>query len=241
MLERESLQVLEGALKRLEAGFAGLPALENAHAHDVAAMQAVLAGAAERMQDNYPYFHPLYAGQMLKPPHPVARAAYALATWINPNNHALDGGRASSAMEVEAVAEIARMAGFPQHLGHLTSGGTVANLEALWVSGRLAAEQGKQALVLCSEQAHYTHQRISAVLGLAVCETVPVDDRGRMEVQALEAAPAGEAEGGNLVTVVVTFGTTGTGAVDPLDKILRLRERYGFRVHVDAAYGGYFR
>ena len=29
-----------------------------------------------RMADNYPYFHPLYAGQMLKPPHPVARAAY---------------------------------------------------------------------------------------------------------------------------------------------------------------------
>ncbi len=41
---------------------------------------------------------------MLKPPHPVARAAYALAMAINPNNHARDGGRASSAMEIEAVA-----------------------------------------------------------------------------------------------------------------------------------------
>jgi hypothetical protein len=37
---------------------------------------------------------------MLKPPHPLARAAYALAMGINPNNHALDGGRASSRMEV---------------------------------------------------------------------------------------------------------------------------------------------
>ena len=63
-----------------------------------------LTAAAERMQDNFPYFHPLYAGQMLKPPHPVARAAYAMAMWVNPNNHALDGGRASSAMEREAVA-----------------------------------------------------------------------------------------------------------------------------------------
>ena len=42
-------------------------------------------------------------------------------------------------------------------------------------------------------------------------------------------------------TVVVTLGTTAIGAVDPLDEILALRERYGFRVHVDAAYGGYFR
>jgi glutamate/tyrosine decarboxylase-like PLP-dependent enzyme len=198
----------------------------------------VLELAAARMQDNYPYFHPLYAGQMLKPPHPVARAAYALATWINPNNHALDGGRASSAMEVEAVAEIAQMVGFSHHLGHLTSGGTVANLEALWVSGRLAAEQGQTPLVLCSGQAHYTHQRISAVLGL-VCETVAVDARGRMDLAAL-AARLATTEAGKSVTVVVTFGTTAVGAVDPLDEILRMKERYGFRVHLDAAYGGYF-
>jgi len=56
-------------------------------------MDSVLRETAERLRDNFPYFHPLYAGQMIKPPHPVARAAYALAMWINPNNHALDGGR----------------------------------------------------------------------------------------------------------------------------------------------------
>ncbi|HVA55373.1 MAG TPA: pyridoxal-dependent decarboxylase, partial [Gammaproteobacteria bacterium] len=44
-----------------------------------------------------------------------------------------------------------------------------------------------------------------------------------------------------VATVVATLGTTSLGAVDPLHEILRLRERYGFRVHVDAAYGGYFK
>ena len=44
-----------------------------------AGIQPVLVEVALRLQDNYPYFHPLYAGQMLKPPHPVARLAYALA------------------------------------------------------------------------------------------------------------------------------------------------------------------
>ncbi|HLK60033.1 MAG TPA: hypothetical protein VKU00_25965, partial [Chthonomonadaceae bacterium] len=96
----------------------------------------MLLEVADRLQENYPYFHPLYAGQMLKPPHPVARLAYALAMWINPNNHALDGGRASSAMEKEAVAEIAAMFGWETHLGHLCGGGTMANLEALWVAGQ---------------------------------------------------------------------------------------------------------
>ena len=80
-------------------------------------MAAVLEETAHRLGDNYPYFHPLYAGQMLKPPHPVARAAYALAMKINPNNHARDGGRASSAMEMEAVGEIAGMFGWTEISG----------------------------------------------------------------------------------------------------------------------------
>src|SRR2546428_8352081 len=72
---------------------------------------------------------------MLKPPHPVARLAYALALWLNPNNHALDGGRASSAMEQEAVAAIARMFGWEAPLGHLCGGGAMADLGALGVAG----------------------------------------------------------------------------------------------------------
>lgn len=240
MLERSSLAALSAALDRLDAGFADLPPVSEPISAD--AMAPVLAEVATRLTDNYPYFHPLYAGQMLKPPHPVARAAYALASWINPNNHALDGGRASSAMEVEAVSHIARMFGLRPHLGHLTSSGTIANLEALWVAGRLAAEVNCQALVLASTQAHYTHPRISGVLGLPF-ETVPVDDAGRMDVSALEKrlAELHRSPNAPIVTVVVTFGTTAMGAVDPLPKILALQQRYSFRVHVDAAYGGYFR
>ena len=51
----------------------------------------------ERLRDNYPFFHPSYAGQMLKPPHPAAVAGYLAAMLINPNNHALDGGPATGA------------------------------------------------------------------------------------------------------------------------------------------------
>jgi tyrosine decarboxylase / aspartate 1-decarboxylase len=137
-LEETSLQLLKDSLKQLDVGFAALPAAtENATSSQDPRLAAVMQEVASKLQDNYPYFHPLYAGQMLKPPHPIARTAYALATWINPNNHALDGGRASSAMEKEAVAQIAAMFGWKQHLGHLCGGGTMANLEALWVAGQL--------------------------------------------------------------------------------------------------------
>jgi glutamate/tyrosine decarboxylase-like PLP-dependent enzyme len=232
MPEDIALQLLAGALPQVEASFRHLPGPGNtAQAPAIEAMAAVMSQVAERMADNYPYFHPLYAGQMLKPPHPLARAAYALAMGINPNNHALDGGRASSRMEVEAVRDLARMFGWTDYLGHLTSGGTFANLEALWIAGQLAP--GKR--IVASEQAHYTHGRISAVLGLPFT-AVSAGPAGRMDVAALEAA----LQEGDVGTVVVTLGTTATGAVDPLHQVLALRSVYGFRVHVDAAYGGYF-
>jgi tyrosine decarboxylase/aspartate 1-decarboxylase len=161
MLEQKSLDAFLEAVKKLDAGFATLPEFQSS-APGVERIGEVLNATAQRLWDNYPYFHPLYAGQMLKPPHPVARLAYALAMWINPNNHALDGGRATSAMEKEAVAEIAAMFGWKEFLGHLCGGGTMANLEALWVAGQI--HPGKK--ILASEQAHYTHKRISAVLKL---------------------------------------------------------------------------
>jgi glutamate/tyrosine decarboxylase-like PLP-dependent enzyme len=194
-------------------------------------MAEVLGAAAEKLQNNFPYFHPLYAGQMLKPPHPVARIAYALAQWINPNNHALDGGRASSAMEKEAVAELARMIGWAEHLGHLTSGGTMANLEALWVAGQLAPKK----TIVASEQAHYTHKRMSGVLQLPF-EAIPCDARGRISLEALE----NRLVKGDVGAVVATLGTTATGSVDPLEEILDLCKKYHVRLHADAAYGGYF-
>jgi len=230
MLEGESLSLFSEAARKLDSGFATLPEFQS-ESPGMSRLAEVLGATAERLRDNFPYFHPLYAGQMLKPPHPAARLAYALAMWINPNNHALDGGRATSAMEKEAVAEIAGMFGWKNFLGHLCGGGTMANLEALWVAGQLRPDRK----IVASEQAHYTHGRISGVLKLPF-ESVACDARGRMDMNAL-ARRMGR---GDVGTVVATMGTTATGSVDPLREILALRTKHGFRIHADAAYGGYF-
>jgi len=225
---RYCTQVLH-ALARLSEGFTELP--DFAAEFDEDRIRKVINEVAVRMQDNYPYHHPRYAGQMLKPPHPVARIAYMLSLWINSHNHALDGGIASPAMEKEAVAALGTMFGLDSPLGHLCGGGTMANLEALWVAGKI--HPGKK--VVASEQAHYTHSRISEVLQLDFAK-VAVDHSARMDLAVLERM----LESGDIGTVVVTMGTTGLGAVDPLADILQLREQYDFRLHVDAAYGGYF-
>jgi len=227
-LEKTSIQLLSKALEKLESGF-DLPELE--HNFDLSKMEEVLDQVASKMQDNYPYFHPLFAGQMLKPPHPIAKAAYMLSLWINPNNHAIDGGKASSRMEKEVVADLARMFGWDTHLGHLTGGGTIANLEALWVAGQVHPDKK----IVASDQAHYTHSRISEVLKLPF-ESVKTDQAGIIDLNDLEA----KLETGNVGTVVCTMGTTGIGSVDPLPELLSLKEKYPFRIHVDAAYGGYF-
>ena len=110
-------------------------AAHRASVPDPARLAAAWEAFGERMADHYPFFHPRYAGQMLKPPHPVAIAGYLAAMLVNPNNHALDGGPGASGLEVEVVDQLRVMFGLPAPgLGHLTSSGTIANLEALWVA-----------------------------------------------------------------------------------------------------------
>jgi glutamate/tyrosine decarboxylase-like PLP-dependent enzyme len=114
------------------------------------------------------------------------------------------------------------MFGFPEDaLGHLTSSGTIANLEALWVARELHPGKG----IAFATDAHYTHSRMCAVLGV---EGIATDD--------LEAA----ARSGRVGTIVVTAGTTGLGTVDAIEEAVELRDAYGVRIHVDAAYGGFF-
>jgi glutamate/tyrosine decarboxylase-like PLP-dependent enzyme len=203
------------------------PSLRVEDAH----LAAAFARFTERLTDNYPFGHPHYVGQMLKPPHPAAVLGYVTAMLINPNNHALDGGPATAQMEKEVVARLATMFGLPTHLGHLTSSGTIANLEALWV----ARESHPGKAIAFSADAHYTHSRMCQVIGVEGV-AIPADAVGCMDLDALEQVLAT----GRVGTVVATLGTTGLGALDPLQQIVELARAHGARVHVDTAYGGFF-
>jgi glutamate/tyrosine decarboxylase-like PLP-dependent enzyme len=190
-----------------------------------------VAELAQRLNNTYPYPDAHYAGQMLKPPHALAWTAYAATMLLNPNNHALDGGPATARMEREAVAELAGMFGLEPHLGHLTASGTIANLEALWVARELAPD----AVIVSGANAHYTHARMAAVIG-ARHETVAEDELGRLGLEALDERLGA----GGVGTVVATLGTTSLGALDDLEAIAALCAAHGVRLHVDAAYGGFF-
>jgi glutamate/tyrosine decarboxylase-like PLP-dependent enzyme len=231
----DQLRELTGAaidlLERWEEGW-GPYETHPAGVPDVGRLAEAWGEYARRMDAMVPFFHPRYAGQMLKPPHPVAVASYLAAMMVNPNNHALDASQATSPMEVEVVADLARMFGLAEpSLGHLTSSGTIANLEALWVAREL--HPGKA--VVHASDAHYTHGRMCQVLGVESREVASLPD-GSADLDAIEA----QLRTGEVGTVVLTAGTTGVGAVDPIHEALGWRERFGVRIHVDAAYGGFF-
>jgi glutamate/tyrosine decarboxylase-like PLP-dependent enzyme len=226
-------ELIDQALRGVEAWEArwgavpGAPAL----APDVD-VGALLEEYAARMDAMLPFFHPRYAGQMIKPPHAVAVAAYLAAMIVNPNNHALDASQATSPMEVEVMRLLAAMFGLGERaLGHLTSSGTIANLEALWV----ARELSPGTAVVHSEAAHYTHGRMCQVLGVESRAVRALPD-GRIDLDAVAA----EVARGGVGTVVLTPGTTGLGAVDDIAAALELKARHGVRLHVDGAYGGFY-
>jgi glutamate/tyrosine decarboxylase-like PLP-dependent enzyme len=189
----------------------------------------VFSRLSQRLKCNYPFHHPVYAGQMLKPPHPITWASYAMAMSINPNNHALDGGPPSSEMEKEVIEKLADFFGYGDiYLGHLTASGTIANLEALWISRE--SRPGKK--IAFSANSHYTHERMCGVLAVDTVK-VPVKEDGSFELDSVDPTEIG--------TIVVTLGTTGLGDVEPLDQIIPWAKKYGIRIHIDAAYGGFFR
>jgi glutamate/tyrosine decarboxylase-like PLP-dependent enzyme len=190
-----------------------------------------LGELAERLAPTYPYSEATYVGQMLKPPHPVAWTAYAATMLLNPNNHSLDGGPATSELEREAVATLGALVGLDRPLGHLTSSGTMANLEALWVAHR----SRPNAVILSGANAHYTHARMCELLG-ARHESLPENELGQLDLAALEQRLAA----GDIGTVVATVGTTSLGALDDVAAVAALCAEHGARLHVDAAYGGFY-
>ncbi|PKD43619.1 pyridoxal phosphate-dependent decarboxylase family protein [Rhodohalobacter barkolensis] len=222
------LPAIEKALRKLDAWRSQFGAQNDIT--ELTEIESILDKLEERLEGNYPFHHPSYAGQMLKPPHPIAWLAYMLTATINPNNHALDGGPPTSEMEKEAVKELANMVGYGDtYLGHLTSGGTIANLEALFVSREI--HPGKA--IAATSNAHYTHRRMCRVLNTDFLE-IPVDNFGNPDFEFIKT------HADEIGTIVVTMGTTGLGTTEPLSKILEYSKTHGIRVHADAAYGGFF-
>ena len=146
-------------------------------------------------------------------------------------------------------------------LGAMCSGGTIANITALWVARNklfapsdgfagisqeglasgLAHYGYKNACVLVSERGHYSLSKAADVLGIGRSNLVAIatDDDNRIRIDALRSTCQSiAAQGGKVMAIVGIAGTTETGHIDPLDAMADVAHEVGAHFHVDAAWGG---
>ncbi|MCP5181817.1 MAG: aminotransferase class I/II-fold pyridoxal phosphate-dependent enzyme [Pseudomonadales bacterium] len=129
--------------------------------------------------------------------------------------------------------------------GFLTSGGSLANWSAVVTARecRLGENFGN-GVIYASDQAHLCVQKAARLAGFARdrVRVIPADAQFRLPLAALAAAvTADRARGLDPFLIVANAGTTNTGAVDPLPELAAFAAGENMWLHVDAAYGGFFR
>ncbi|HYL13872.1 MAG TPA: pyridoxal-dependent decarboxylase [Terriglobales bacterium] len=193
--------------------------------------------------------HPGYMGLITPSPNPVGVIADFICSALNQNIGAYTIGPAGVAMERRTVRWLTDLVGYGQEAGgNLTSGGMMANFIGLklardWASRDRAQQDGVQErwAVYASEQRHVSVDKaVDAVgLGRTALRALPTDAEFRVRVDALESAIAQDRMRGiRPMCIVGIFGTTNTGAVDPIRELRTIADREGMWLHADAAYGG---
>ncbi len=201
----------------------------------------------ESMYPGHPGFVAYISGAGTVP----GAAADLIAAGLNQNTGGWRLSPAASEIEQHLIRWFAARLGMPMSSsGYITTGGAMVNFIALalarthhagWdvrADGMLA---GPQLSVYVSSEVHDTVDRAAQMLGLgdAGIRHIHTDGELRMEVDALRAAIEQDlAAGIRPIAVVGSAGTTGTGAIDPLDAIADVCTEYGLWFHVDGAYGG---
>jgi aromatic-L-amino-acid/L-tryptophan decarboxylase len=208
---------------------------------------------AELQQKLLPYCthvgHPGYMGLITPSPNPTGVMADFICSALNQNIGAYSIGPAAVAMERRVVRWLTDLAGYSIVAGgNLTSGGMVANLIGLklardWASRDRAQQDGVQErwAVYTSEERHVSVDKAVDVIGLGrtALRALPTDAAFRVRLDALESAIAEDRKRGiRPMCIVGLFGTTNTGAIDPIRELRAIADREGMWLHADAAYGG---
>lgn len=217
---------------------------------------------------------PQFIGHMTSALPAFVRPLAKLMTAMNQNTVKIETAKALSFCEREALAMMHRQIYnisdnfYAQHiqnnqstLGILVSGGTTANITALWcarnkslgakneflgiekegLSAALKFYGYKGAVVIGSELMHFSFDKAVDLMGISTKSLmrVPVDSNNRVNVQALRKAVADcRQQKLHIIAIVGIAGTTDSGSVDPLEEIAEIAQENNIHFHVDAAWGG---
>ncbi|MBC8036175.1 MAG: aminotransferase class V-fold PLP-dependent enzyme [Rhizobiales bacterium] len=212
------------AVPEIGAGISGLPALWRL----IADQSAQLAS-------------PWMTGNMDTAPHPVAALTQALVAALNNNMLFRELSPLASDVEEQLIAFFIGKLNLPSGAnGVFTSGGTIANLTALF-----AAVGGFETLVARDSfhlyipaSAHISLAKSAAILGIPSHQVhkIDCDGAGRMDPGSLHAALTSAPRQSRAIIVCV-LGTTIHGSVDPIAAISEIAQKFGAWLHIDAVYG----
>lgn len=155
----------------------------------------------------------------------------------------------STLIEKYMIGQMLEVVGFANGEGQMTTGSSNANMIAMMAARNLIAgnvkEQGlfgqQKMYALVGADSHYSMDKAANILGLGTDQLVKVslNSFGEIDLDALaRALESVKKRGGVAFFVAATAGTTVRGAFDSIEQILALREKYGFWLHVDGAWGG---
>ncbi len=182
-----------------------------------------LLAEADQRQSNDQAAH--MGGQL----YPAAIAGKLLATLHQGNLLSAELYPQLQQIETSLLADMAAQFNFP--LGHFTPGGSVGNLEALWLAKQRSPTRTH---VYASENCHYSISKACALLGLQLV-LLPTNEQHQLEITALKEA----CEAQPPLAVIGSAGTTGSGHIDPLLAAVKLAGQYQSWLHIDAAWGGF--
>lgn len=131
--------------------------------------------------------------------------------------------------------------------GYIASGGTEANIQAIWVYRNYFKQENKakpnEISILCSTDSHYSMDKASNLLGIQIHKVnVEAEDRSISKDEVLNAIQKAKENGAKYFIVVANMMTTMYGSVDDVDAYTSslLETNSLFKLHIDGAYGGFY-
>lgn len=134
-------------------------------------------------------------------------------------------------LEQEVINTIGTLLGGSEVSGSIVTGGTEANIVAMWAAKRRAGKGRREVLV--PDSAHFSFDKAADLMDLDLIR-IPLDSMQRVRVAEVEAAISDRT-----MALLGIAGSTGLGAVDPLEELSRLAVEHDLYLHIDAAFGGF--
>jgi len=194
--------------------------------------------------------HPRFIGHQVAVPALLSGLSSLIVDTLGNGTGVYEMGMASNAIEKVITDQMANMIGFGEGAcGHLTSGGTLANLTAMlaarkakapnnvWIEGH----QGNRLAIMVSEEAHYCIDRAARIMGMGNegIIKIPVDEHYKMKTELLEEHyQAATQKGYSVIAIVGSACSTATGSYDDLETIGKFAKQHNLWFHVDGAHGG---